>query len=167
MKTWYVLRVAPRKELETVVALKAKDLDAFCPVEMTVPGKNQYTKRRRQGVARPLLTRYAFVAFEGRPDWSLIFSVPSVQSVVGQDGPIPISAEAMAKVFEMPSLAKSLAPAGQKRPRPGDTLTVKEGPLAGYVVKVDRIRGYRATVILEALGARSVTISVNSLGVAA
>lgn len=85
--TWHALWVEPQRELAVTDDLRQRGHEPYCPVR-TVWIRKARSRNIRDRVRRdyPLIARYVFVGFLGRPDWHRVCSVDHVLGPVGFDG---------------------------------------------------------------------------------
>lgn len=159
---WYALRAPANKEHATAQILTRRGYLCLVPSETKFRRANRYAKRKRE-ITLPIFPRYCFVGFPTNPPpWYDIFSLPLVQGVVsvttdGEPSQMKLSAiQHLVRVYGQQPL---------RAPRPeqfmhtkrefkeGDEARIVEGAYADRTVKVDRIRGHMAEIMLPLFGA--------------
>lgn len=174
---WYAFRVTPQKEKAAHEALDRAGIRSLFVHERHEVRKTRHKRHDTTIIDRPLLTGYALAyCDDAKLDYWLqrVFSltlyagpqrghVSIVRSVVGVNGkPYAIPSWAISHLMSLTGALPT-----QEKPKPitaGTSASLKVGPFAGHVVKVEAIRGQQARVLLGILGStREITVRVDTM----
>lgn len=144
---WYVLYTKPRNEKAVAERLKAKGIEAYCPLRKA---KHRWSDRWKW-VESPLFTSYCFVRIEEH-DRERVFTVPGVVRYLFWLGkPAVVREEEINQIRiwlnEFDHEALEILPF-----TPGDKVKVGSGPLMNYRGEISSISGNYAYLKLEGLG---------------
>lgn len=155
--TWYAFRTEPQREYASQEIVNRHGFKAVVPYEWRSIRRSRHIKRR-DAKPYPKFVGYIFIEVTHPPNWYQMFSMHCLKSVVGFDGrPTPIPQAAIDRLLlqqgeSMPHvLSRNTRRASVM---PGDAVRVFEGPLKGYEGRVEEIRGAKARMFVEMLGAR-------------
>jgi transcriptional antiterminator RfaH len=146
---WFAVQARPQREDLAAASLSGFDLDVFLPrirLEQSVCGI-------ARTVVKPLFPGYLFARFCPLISLETVRYARGVLRVVGtQQFPLPVAAEIIAEI------RARVQPDGfvrLDRPsfRPGDRVTIEQGPLAGFIGRIEREweDGKRIAILLEAI----------------
>lgn len=131
---WFAVQTKPFQESLAAARLRQLELEAFLPrLE-----REQYVAGVMRRVIQSLFPSYLFARFCPLVSGEAVRYVPGVLRVVGnRHGPIPLEAEIIASVRErlQPDGLVHLQPHHYE---PGDKVTIKQGPFAGWMAEVER-----------------------------
>ena len=152
---WYCYTTRPQKEFIAREILTRNGLNCIVPTEIKHRRRSRHAKARIQYEA-PLMRGYVFVE---TLLWWQPFQYNLFTSIVGHNGNPTVIPEQ--SIDYLKSLdGKSFEPPKQNI-RPGQTLTIKSGPLAGHVAKIQQVRGKKATAFINMLcGQTPLTLDV-------
>ena len=157
-KLWYVIRTAPKREIDVGSGLSEIRVESYCPKMkfFRAVKRPKPNRPKKEVVEAALFTSYVFAGFPigQHPHWFDVRAVDGIHSVLGHQGtPQPISHwivdrlradEADGKFDSTRELPKYL---------PGQGVKVKDGPFAGYFANVERLSATdRVKVLLKILG---------------
>jgi transcriptional antiterminator RfaH len=146
---WFAVHTKLRRETFAAVNVSALGIEVFFP-RLSVEYPYSNTART---TARPLFPGYFFAHF--RPTTSLE-SVEYARGVLGvvSSGrfPLPVDAEIIREIHDRVQPDGLIRMPAQKL-KPGELVSIQEGPFAGLVGRVERELddGKRVTVLLETL----------------
>ena len=169
MNGWYAVRTAPQREFVSQTILRRRGFMTFVPIETKLRRKTRYCKVRIPKDF-PMVPGYLFVHdIDNQFRWRDLFSVHTIQSVVGFDGKPALIPDA--KIQELAKLSvNSVLPNPHKFLKtrnefaPGDTVAIWSGPFEGAKVRVQGIIGRKAQVLLDMFGGqRIVDIDVDMI----
>ncbi len=123
MKAWYALYTKPNAEAQVARALMARGFEAFLPL---LPA-------RKDGRLAPLFPTYLFVNCDlADIDMDLLQWIPGLRRILTLSGKPAVVPDAAIQIIET-GLREIEAAGGllQHRFKPGDTVVIEEGPLAG------------------------------------
>lgn len=154
-QAWFALMVKPRFEKSTSTLLKYKGFEDFLP--LTAQARNW--SDRVKTVELPLFPRYIFCRFSSQEKGSIL-NTPGVQKIVGFGmGPTPIPD---AEIDSLRKLIESgVPPASCEYIADGETVQVREGPLAGMEGLLVKSKGSCRVVVSIHLLQRSVYAEVD------
>jgi transcription antitermination factor NusG len=146
---WHALIVPPQKELAVREYLRARDIYAFFPSE----SRTRHIQGRKITTERPIVTQHVYAQFRQAPQWDVMKRTHRLITGVFGIGnrPIAIPRDIIRHLQGLTVEAEKLreARAEMLRVRAGDQATITEGPLTGFVVNVEDVRG--GEVIWETL----------------
>lgn len=153
---WYAIHTKPRQEALAATAVERLDVEVLLPKIK----KEHWGRRHPCVVIKPLFPSYFFARFCSAISLDCVRFAHGVLNVISAGlVPLPVedtiiheiqSRHTQAGYIEMVALAF----------HPGDRVTIEEGPLAGWIGKVEREwdDGKRVAILLEALGRARVLI---------
>lgn len=153
---WYAVMVRAGQEFAVEALLERRGLVAIVPMITQWRRVNRFVKRKHQ-VQYPLLARYVLVGFEGAPRWDIVFGLTMVQSVVGV-GEVPWRMQGRQVAKFLIELGEVVAPEEQRHMAThhefaeGDEVEVIGTAYDGHVVRVHRIEGAAARLLLPLFG---------------
>lgn len=137
---WYALTVPGGKEAAARDMLALRGVHAQFPVRET-----KYRQRGKQIVRKlPIITRVIYAQFHDAPNWDVLKQRRLITGVYGYgDKPIAIDYNIIRSIMGLPTVEEELAAARREllRVREGDSATIAQGPLAGFVVNIDKVAG--------------------------
>ena len=146
---WHALQVLPRKEATARDALKAKGIHACFPDYETCWKAHGKTLCRRY----PAIPGVIYAKFLGEPKWHVLKARRLISGVFSRNGiPIAIPGDVIRGVMGLPTEAEKLEAAREEMrrkqreanmPREGERARIAEGPLAGMLVDVERVKDGR------------------------
>lgn len=143
---WYVLYTKPRTEKKTAEKLQSLGVECYCPTTIQV---RQWSDRKKK-VEIPLFTSHVFVRLEEK-DRSKVFFVNQVVRYL-----FWLGKPAVVRACEIESIKHWLNDENATVEvipfKPGDKLTVLEGPFKNQTGLVHDANKKEVTVILESLG---------------
>jgi transcription antitermination factor NusG len=138
--TWYALTVPGGKEAVARDMLEAKGIHAQFPVRDV-----KYSQRGKRIVRKlPIITRVIYAQFRHQPQWDVLKARRLITGVYGYgDRPLAIDYNIIRAIMGMPTVEEELQQARREllRVREGDTATIGQGPLTGFVVNIDKVAG--------------------------
>lgn len=163
MTHWYVLTTPPQRELAAVTVLQRYGIEAWTPVEHV----EQRPRKRAHHAEplfklRPVLARYVLARLAAPSDVSAMLyamsrtSRPVVTGYLGSYGrPVPVPDHALDTLRDIHGRQRCLTV--QKRAlHPGQIVHIHGRPAT-----VSRVRGHRATAVMDWLGSqREIQIDV-------
>jgi len=156
MSSWYALQVAPNMEIRVVAALSAKGYESFTP---TYSRKRSSLGRVRVSES-PLFPGYVFFRLS-QDNTGLAIATAGVRRIVAFGGkPCPIleqEIEALQKIIRSEAKASQCAFI-----REGEKVMVGEGPLAGVVGTLLKIKKNRKLVVSIDILMRSIAVDIGS-----
>jgi transcriptional antiterminator NusG len=141
MTPWYVIQVRPGAEKKVAEGLEEHKLEVSVPMERFWI-RNAYRKLKRE---RPVIRGYVF-AILSDATLALLHDIDGAQRAIGIIPP--------AFIIEMQDAEKSGAfdrtrPRARREYRKGQKVRVTEGPYAGYIGEIAKLKGdKRAQIIL-------------------
>lgn len=170
MTHWFCYRVAPQKEFALELALRSRGLNAYVPTEKRVLFRRQAGAKKQQEKLYPLLVGYIFVGFQDKSDWPVpIHRFDAIKSAVSCAGGAACFSDAAIqnlKDLASRSVAHTLSRPTRRSFAAGEMVTVVRGPARDprHKVKIERIKGRKATLILQWLGAeREIDVPLEAL----
>lgn len=153
---WFVIQVMPQHECKVASQLRYKGQEEFLPM---VSSRRQWSDRSKV-IDRPLFPGYVFCRVR-RSSFGLILDTPGVHRIVSFGGQAhPITEE------EMSRLQLVLASGREVTPVPylalGQRVQVLDGPLAGMMGIVTRLKNRDRLIISVDMLMRSVAVEVTS-----
>lgn len=142
--TWYALIVPPQKELATRKFLRAHDIYAFFPSQTVT----RHVAGKRYDREKPIVTQHVYAQFRQAPQWDVMKErrrlITGVFAIGGR--PIEIPRDIIRHLQGLTVEAEKLreARAEMMRVRAGDQATITDGPLAGFIVNVEDVKGGEA-----------------------
>ncbi len=131
-KKWYVIYTKPRAEDMARDHLERKDIHVFLPKIREC----HYSSKGKEAKIKPLFPNYLFARMAYPDDYYKVIWAKGVRRIVGNGGkPVPLDDSVV------DFLKKQTEENGFVRPSPrlkiGDTIRVKNGPLAGLIGIID------------------------------
>lgn len=156
---WYGARVRNRSELVVASSLSAKEVECFVPCW---PQLRAYSDRVRN-VAVAAFPGYIFCKIDSTRR-TRVLNTPGVQTLVGtRHAPEPIEDETIFSLQKAFSRAERVAQVPYLRC--GDRVRVLDGPMAGAIGHLVRVRNEQRLVISLHLLQRSVEVEVDGASV--
>lgn len=155
---WIALYTKVNQEKVAIENLKRQAFDAYCPMML----RTRRHARKVEQVKRPIFPSYVFVHFDGKHrKWRSLLSTRGVQSLVkfgDRIGFLPASMISEMRVYENEGkLQQMIAP----HVKPGDKVTLTEGPFKNLIAKVLSLpEKDRIWVLLDMMG-QKVRVSQN------
>ena len=151
-RRWYVVQTyagyenrveADLKQRIAAMGMKEKIFDVLIPMEKRVVVKDG----KPRSVSRKLYPSYVLVdMFMDEQSWHVVRHTPGVTGFVGAGThPIPLSEEEVERVMSVLD-REQIKPRVEINLKPGDTVTVKSGPLAGQTGPVVEINSEKGKV---------------------
>lgn len=158
---WYALLVRPRSEKTVSELLKQKGYEDFLPLS----SETHKWSDRFKVLKLPLFPRYLFCRFDLREKVQVL-RTQCVQRIVGFGGePQPVPEEEISSLRKL--LESGLHPQTCEYLSNGQTVVVREGPLAGLRGSIIRTKGNCRVVLSIHLLQRSVYAEVHGAAVVA
>lgn len=139
---WYCLVTARQKEPAAVAWLGKRGVTAWFPTEER--WRRIRGPRRKVPYQARLVPGYAFAWFPSVPRWHILFDSPYLRGVLcDAAGPIKLREAEIMAMKQVPEVLaeRKRREAEAKTIRPGDSVEVLAGPLAGNVFRVESVRG--------------------------
>ncbi|MEY9631300.1 transcription termination/antitermination protein NusG [Sinorhizobium fredii] len=162
---WYVVRLRAGQQQKAVQEMQEKGLDFFCPMMR----REIRHHRNKRWIMRefPLFTGYAFARLEPR-DFARLRDIRSAVAVLGDasGNPAPVAWSIIEQIKDAQDRGDfDVLRPPSRRLKPGDSVQVKEGPLAGHYASVTNVVGRRAIkAVVEMFGSlREVEIALESI----
>lgn len=170
-RPWFLVQTRPSHEMQTQIAIERMDIPSILPLQARYRRENRHTSKGRRMV--PALPRVLFIAPSTPGAWFPLFDRGHISGVMSVDGsPRPVEPREVAIFLERldPTLiapdAHQHMPTGREYAI-GDHVEVLTGPFAGHMVEVTAIKGKRAEVLCEVLGAvRPIQVGLGDLAAA-
>jgi transcription antitermination factor NusG len=135
---WYALTVHGGKESAARDMLKANGIHAQYPVREV-----KYRQRGKAMIRKlPIITRVIYAQFCRQPQWDVLKARRLITGVYGiGETPLVIPYDVIRAVMGLPTVEEELEAARREmlRVRDGDKAEITTGPLAGFVVDVNRV----------------------------
>lgn len=159
---WYAIMVRAGCEGSVEALLERRGFLAVVPVRTVWRRVNRYVQRKTK-VSFAIAPRYVFIGFDARqfergmPPWGKVFSISMVQSVVGV-GETPWRMDGRKVARFLRQYMETEAPDAEQHMRThrefgeGDMVQVVQGSLTGFTVRVHRIEGAVAKVLVPLFG---------------
>lgn len=174
---WYIVITNPQSEREAATELRRAGLRVYLPkrtYEVQTARRGKVTRRR------PLWTGYLLVRFpaslidRGAPMFAVARDCRGVRdflkwtSGIGEEEPVPIPSRVTmaymrrqrAHDYDGARVARMEREAAKQRFARGTMVRVLDGAFAGFMAKMDAIRGDDALILVEIFG-RETTATVN------
>ncbi|PDT39825.1 MULTISPECIES: transcription termination/antitermination protein NusG [Sinorhizobium] len=162
---WFVVRTRAGLQQKAVQEMQEIGLDVFCPTMRREIRHHQSKKWIMKEL--PLFTGYCFARLEPR-DFATLRDVRNAVAVLGDasGNPVPVAWSVIERIKdaqERGDFDKLRPPV--RRLKPGDSVHVKDGPLAGHYGAVTNVVGRRAIkAVVEMFGSlREVEIGLESI----
>jgi transcription elongation factor/antiterminator RfaH len=157
--SWYAVRSKPNKEDFLARQLEASEVEVFFP-RLRVDPVNPRARK-----LRPFFPNYLFVHVDlNEMNVSTLRWMPGASGLVSFDGePAPVPDPLIAALERQLELLNTASRELRSDLKPGDSVTVLDGPFAGYEAIFDvRLSGNdRVRVLLNFLHARQVPVELN------
>ena len=164
---WFTLITPPQHELLATKRLAEWDMnEAWHPTEM-VYIRNRFKPGKRIPRIKPVATGYLLARFDRRAIWPWLFeqSRGAIIDVLRiGERPVAMADVDLMGMKQMPERLRDMREAAKEAAtvRPGDTVTIIAGTLAGWTVTVDSVHGGIAKISAPLLG-RMPEIEVDKL----
>ena len=141
---WFVLIVPPQGELAATAWLAREGVtEAWHPTE-TVYVRHHFHRNKRIPRIKPIATGYLFARMPQRPIWDFLFdqSRGKISDVMRiGERPVALADADLMQMREVPERLRGIREAAQEaaKIRPGDTVTILEGGMAGWQVTVEGV----------------------------
>lgn len=159
---WFILRTSPQKESAAAAKLAAHGVpETWYPTEPA--WRRARGKRDRIPYERRIAPGYLFACFDREPVWHRVMDTLGrfVVGVVGiGDQPYAVPLATLRQMKQVPKriellreqeTAKEKAARLARLPQPGSLARLTQGPLAGFVIQVERIDRGIAAFILDGI----------------
>ncbi len=162
---WYVVRLRAGQQQKAVQEMQENGLDAYCPTMRRETRHHQSKKWIMKEL--PLFTGYAFARLEP-PDFATLRDVRNAVAVLGDasGNPMPVAWSIIENIKDAQERGDFdvLRPT-VRRLKAGDSVQLKDGPLAGHFASVTNVVGRRAIkACVEMFGSlREVEIGLESI----
>ncbi|RVO50832.1 hypothetical protein CN090_13230 [Sinorhizobium meliloti] len=162
---WYVVRLRAGQQQKAVQEMQENGLDAYCPTMRRETRHHQSKKWIMKEL--PLFTGYAFARLEPR-DFATLRDVRNAVAVLGDasGNPMPVAWSIIENIKDAQERGDFdvLRPT-VRRLKVGDSVQLKDGPLAGHYASVTNVVGRRAIkACVEMFGSlREVEIGLESI----
>ena len=176
LSSWYAVVTHPRKEFVVQTLMGRRGIECWFPEKTEYRYQNRYDRGRRKKKERrfPLAPSLVFANLETPENWEELWKMNLLQGVVGINGePAPIPQKQWDKFRARHHAIYRAAKHRQFMPsnlefEVGDTVEIIEGALKGQYVRVQKISGRRARVLLSLLGSEDkLDVPLDVLGKAA
>lgn len=153
---WRAFSVEPQKEKVAKTILSRNGYTVEVPTETRLRRATRYDKRKVE-VTYPLIVGYVFVRLPQDYPWGMLFDFRLIRSIVGVAGiPAEITEPGMQHLMRLsashqPSRASTNTRASFAA---GDIVEVADGAFQGWSGVVEEVRGAKARMIFEMLGAK-------------
>ena len=154
---WFVLIVPPQGELAATAWLAREGVaEAWGPTEI-VHVRQPRPPHKWIPRVKPIATGYLFARLPRRPIWPFLFdqSRGKITDVLRiGEMPVALADADLLQMREVPERLRHMREAAKEAAtvRPGDTVTVTAGTLAGWQVTVDSVHGNVARISAPLLG---------------
>ncbi len=159
--TWFLAQLKPNCAQIASKNLGRQGFQTFLPTEEETRQRNG----RFETATRPLFPGYIFVAFDVSGGlWRTVNSTHGITRLVSfgkEPAPVPLDLVSQL-MLRCDTSAKLLPP---KLPKPGDQVTLTNGPFANFVAEVEKIApDRRVWVLMDIMGGQTrVTVSADQL----
>jgi transcription antitermination factor NusG len=145
---WYVLYTKPRNEKKTALLLEAKNIEVYCPLQESI---KQWSDRKKK-VIEPLFRSYVFVHLQDyeKEQVTVLTTPGAVRFLWWLGKPGIVRQEEIESIRQFLNDYK-----GAKisvNIKPGDDVTITEGPLSQQTGKLIQLRNNKAILSLTSLG---------------
>ena len=145
---FYCYATRPQKELTAAEILSRVGFTALVPLEIKTRRKSRRYKQVIE-FAVPLMRGYVFIEITDGQWWTP-FRYDAVRSIVGVAGkPIVISDKAIDYLASLSGTRSDIDI--QPQFQPGQKVEVSSGPLEGMTAKIKKVKGKKATAIINML----------------
>ena len=145
-KKWYVVYTKARNEKKTALILEKSGIDVYCPIVKEV---RQWSDRKKT-VEVPLFSSYLFVHLAPK-ERELVYAAPGVVRYL-----FWLNRPAIVKDQEIETLKSWLSgevlAAKVQTLKPGDCLSISQGPFKGKDGVIQNINANRVQLVLKELG---------------
>lgn len=129
---WYVIYTKPRAEDLARDHLERKDIHVYLPKIR----EWHYSSKRKEMKTKPLFPNYLFAQMAYPDDYYAVIWAKGVKRIVGNGGePVPLD-DSVVDFLKKQTVENGLIRPSQ-RFKIGDTIRVKNGPLAGLIGIID------------------------------
>ena len=151
MKLWYAIHTKPRQEEHAAEHLRRQEFEVYLP---KIKQARRFRQRWRDTI-EPLFPRYLFIRLDlGSDNVAPIRSTRGVSKLVSFNGlPATVPEPLIDALIESADPDSGLLPPHEDRFKPGATVTIVNGPLAGLEAIFEAHDGEaRSIILLELLG---------------
>jgi transcriptional antiterminator RfaH len=151
MKHWYAIHTKPRQEEHAAVHLRRQEFEIYLP---RIKQARRFRQRWRDMI-EPLFPRYLFIRLDlGNDNVAPIRSTRGVSKLVSFNGlPATVPEPLINALIESADPDTGLLHPHEARFKPGATVTIVNGPLAGLEAIFEAHDGEaRSIILLELLG---------------
>ena len=151
MKHWYAIHTKPRQEEHAAVHLRRQEFEIYLP---RIKQARRFRQRWRDMI-EPLFPRYLFIRLDlGNDNVAPIRSTRGVSKLVSFNGlPATVPEPLIDALIESADPDTGLLHPHEARFKPGATVTIVNGPLAGLEAIFEAHDGEaRSIILLELLG---------------
>ena len=145
-KKWYVVYTKARNEKKTALILEKSGIDVYCPIVKEVRQRSD----RKKTVEVPLFSSYLFVHLAPK-ERELVYAAPGVVRYL-----FWLNRPAIVKDQEIETLKSWLSgevlAAKVQTLKPGDCLSISQGPFKGKDGVIQNINANRVQLVLKELG---------------
>ena len=142
---WYVLRAVPKKEHLAAAMIRGyEDVEVFCP-------RIRYSKRTRRGKVKfvePLFPTYLFVRADLRTTYRRLMATMGVTGLVAYGDVVPTVPESLIAELRAEMAGEELHDVPDAAIRPGQTVTLLEGPFKNWQAIVSGVIAAKDRVLL-------------------
>jgi transcription antitermination factor NusG len=153
---WFAVAVMPRHEKSAATSLEYKGLDTFLPLYRKF---HQYKSRTRE-FDLPVFPGYVFCRFDISRCLPVLGTTGVIQILGCGRTPVPVDEEEMLALQTVATRKLAMEPCPFVQV--GETVRIKEGPLAGVRGTVIRVRNMVRVVLSITLLMRSVSVEVDA-----
>ena len=155
--SWFALQVAPKMEMRVVTALQGKNYEMLLP---TYKERRNWSDRIKL-VEVPLFPGYVFCRLAERCIGRAI-ATPGVRKIVGFGGkPYPLEGHEITAIQKI--IESEVAAMPWPFVRVGERVRIGEGPLAGVIGVVTRVKNQERLIVSVEMLMRSVAVDIDAL----
>jgi transcriptional antiterminator RfaH len=143
---WHVIYTKPKWEKKVAEQLEQAGIEVYCPMLTQI---KQWSDRKKK-VKTPLIPSYVFVNIEEK-NRNDVFDIPGVVRYLFWLGKPALVREVEIQTLQE-SLKESLTAVAISAYKPGDTISIPEGPFKGKEGTIKQVKKNKLQLVLKELG---------------
>jgi transcriptional antiterminator RfaH len=143
---WHVIYTKPKWEKKVAEQLEQAGIEVYCPMVTQI---KQWSDRKKK-VKTPLIPSYVFVNIEEK-NRNDVFDIPGVVRYLFWLGKPALVREVEIQTLQE-SLKESLTAVAISAYKPGDTISIPEGPFKGKEGTIKQVKKNKLQLVLKELG---------------
>jgi transcriptional antiterminator RfaH len=143
---WHVIYTKPKWEKKVAEQLEQAGIEVYCPMVNQI---KQWSDRKKK-VITPLIPSYVFVNIEEK-NRNDVFDIPGVVRYLFWLGKPALVREVEIQTLQE-SLKESLTAVAISAYKPGDTISIPEGPFKGKEGTIKQVKKNKLQLVLKELG---------------